>query len=360
MAQTQAETATSLPEQIRVSVGTAIVTGLLEGKLDAEPTTAYLMIYSPGKCRANCTFCPQARTSQSPAELLSRITWPNFPTATALNAVKNAADHGKIRRMCIQTLNVPNVIRQLAALTRAMKQNSPNLPVSLSCQPQNAEDIRQLRDAGADRIGIAIDAATPELFSRTKGKAAKGPYTWQKTHQLLREAAAVFGEKNVTTHVIIGLGETEKQAVEIIQKLADQGIRTALFAFTPVRGTALQNRSPPDLAAYRRIQLARHLITSRQARASSFSYDENGRITSYGISENALRKIVACGKPFQTTGCPDCNRPYYNEKPTGPIYNYPKPASPKETAAIEAQLNLTRLQSSAASSPPPEASASDA
>ncbi len=349
-----------MPEQIRVSVGTAIVIGLLEGKVDAEPTTAYLMTFSQGKCSANCIFCPQARSSRSSAELLSRITWPNFPTATALNAVKNAAEHGKIHRACIQALNVPNVINQLAALTRAMKQNSPNLPVSISCQPQNAENIRQLRDAGADRIGIAIDAATPQLFSRTKGKAANGPYTWQNMQRLLREAIAVFGENNVTTHLIFGLGETEKQTAEIIQKLIDQGIQTALFAFTPVRGTALQNRSPPDLAAYRRIQLARHLITSRQARASSFSYDKNGKITNYGINQTQLREIVAGGKPFQTTGCPDCNRPYYNEKATGPIYNYPKPATREEIADIEAQLKLTRLQASAAFSPSPETSASDA
>jgi biotin synthase-related radical SAM superfamily protein len=360
LAQTPTDTATDLPEQIRVSIGTAIVIELLEGKLDAEPTTAYLMTYSPSKCRANCTFCPQARSSQSPAEMLSRITWPNFPAATALNAVKNAAEHGKIRRVCIQALNVPNVIQQLAALTRTIKQNSPNLPVSISCQPQSIENIQQLRNAGADRIGIAIDAATPQLFSRTKGKAANGPYTWQNTHRLLREAVAIFGENNVTTHLIIGLGETEKQAAETIQKLADQSIRTALFAFTPVRGTPMQNHPQPEVAAYRRIQLARHLITNRQARTSNFSYGENGRITSYGINKTALHAIVTGGKPFETTGCPDCNRPYYNEKPTGPIYNYPKPATPEEIADIEVQLELTRLHPSAASSQPPEASASDA
>jgi biotin synthase-related radical SAM superfamily protein len=360
MAQTQTDTASALPKQIRVSIGTAIVTGLLEGKLDTEPTTAYLMTYSPNKCRANCTFCPQARTSQSSAEMLSRITWPNFPAATALNAIKNAAEHGKIRRACIQALNVPNVISQLATLTRTIKQNSPNLPVSISCQPQTAENIRQLRNAGADRIGIAIDAATPELFSRTKGKAANGPYTWQGTNRLLREAVAVFGENNVTTHLIIGLGETEKQAAETIQKLADQDIQTALFAFTPVRGTRMQNRSPPDLAMYRRIQLARHLITHGLASNNSFHYDKNGKITSYCINETKLLTVIADGKPFETTGCPDCNRPYYNEKPSGPIYNYPKPATREEIAAIKAQLELTRLHPSAASSPLSEASASDA
>ena len=37
------------PNQIRVSVGSAIVLGLLEGDLDAKPTTAYLMTYYSDK-----------------------------------------------------------------------------------------------------------------------------------------------------------------------------------------------------------------------------------------------------------------------------------------------------------------------
>ena len=42
----------NLPERIRVSVGSAIILGLLEGKLDAEPTTTYLMTHKTGKCTA--------------------------------------------------------------------------------------------------------------------------------------------------------------------------------------------------------------------------------------------------------------------------------------------------------------------
>jgi biotin synthase len=35
--------------------------------------------------------------------------------------------------------------------------------------------------------------------------------------------------------------------------------------------------------------------------------------------------LPATGEPFQTSGCPDCNRPYYNERPGGVMYNYPRP-----------------------------------
>ena len=85
-----------LPEQIRVSSGTAIVLGLLNGKLDAEPTTAYLMTYKEGKCSANCGFCPQARASKSSAELLSRVSWPTFPTANVLAALGNGLEREKL------------------------------------------------------------------------------------------------------------------------------------------------------------------------------------------------------------------------------------------------------------------------
>jgi len=38
------------------------------------------------------------------------------------------------------------------------------------------------------------------------------------------------------------------------------------------------------------------------------------------------------GEPFRTSGCPDCNRPFYNERPSGPLYNYPRPLTTEEAA----------------------------
>jgi biotin synthase len=102
----------SLPEQIRVSLGTAIVLGLLDGKLDAQPTTAYLMTFKTGKCLANCGFCPQARDSKSSTEMLSRVTWPTFPTINVLTALFKKSKQGKINRVCIQALNYAEVFSQ--------------------------------------------------------------------------------------------------------------------------------------------------------------------------------------------------------------------------------------------------------
>lgn len=46
------------------------------------------------------------------------------------------------------------------------------------------------------------------------------------------------------------------------------------------------------------------------------------------------------GKAFLTTGCPDCSRPYYNKRPSGPIYNYPRPLSDEEIGEVERQIGV--------------------
>ncbi|MEM4243701.1 MAG: radical SAM protein, partial [Candidatus Bathyarchaeia archaeon] len=45
-------------------------------------------------------------------------------------------------------------------------------------------------------------------------------------------------------------------------------------------------------------------------------------------------------EPFLTSGCPACNRPFYNEKPSGPIYNYPRAVRSEEIKMIKRELSL--------------------
>ena len=326
------------PELIRVSLGTAIVLGLLEGKLDTEPTTAYLMTYRLGKCLANCGFCPQAKASKSGSDLLSRISWPTFPTLSALTALSNAVKEGKFRRVCIQALYYPEVFGHLEALVKEIKKRLV-IPVSISCQPLNTQNIELLKKAGADKLGIPLDAATEVIFDKAKGKGTGSSYSWQNQFLLLKEAIAVFGKGNVSTHVIVGLGETEKEAAQVVQRCVDMGVLPGLFAFTPIRGTALEDHSPPILESYRRLQLARYLVSKTKSRVEDMQFDLEGNINTYGLSNDVLDPIVESGLPFQTSGCPDCNRPYYNEKPSGPIYNYPKKLKKEEIARIKKQLS---------------------
>ena len=329
-----------LPLRIRVSLGSAMVLKLLKGKLDAMPTTAYLLTYRKGKCVANCGFCPQARESQGRADTLSRVSWPVFLTNHVLYGIEKAVRNGEIKRVCLQALNYPEVFTHLLALTKAIYHYTKVL-ISISCQPLNRENMQQLADAGAERIGIPLDAATEELFNRVKGCSVGGSYVWEEQFKLLSEAVEIFGKGKVSTHLIVGLGENEKEIVETIQKCVDMGVLPALFAFTPILGTALENNPQPPVPAYRRVQLARHVILREIATYEGMRFDEEDCISDFGVDKEVLIRIIRTGVPFLTSGCPNCNRPYYNEKPSGPIYNYPRPLTEKEITQTLQEL-MTR------------------
>jgi len=330
-------TEVGLPKRIRVSTGSAIVLGLLQGRLDAKPTTIYLLTYSAEKCSANCGFCPQAKTSKGKANMLSRVTWPPFPTKQVLSRIERTAKTDAIKRVCIQALNYPTVFNDILSLVEEIKARA-KVPISVSCQPLNREKMKRLAEAGVNRISIALDAATEEIFDKIKGKLAGGPYVWERQLEALKEAVKIFGEGSVTTHLIVGLGETEEEIVKIIQWCVDSGVYPGLFAFTPISGTPLENSPQPHLSHYRRVQIAHYLITRGKTRCERMIFDGDGRLVDFGFSEKELWQIIRKGNPFVTSGCPGCNRPYYNEKPSGPLYNYPRQPLPEEIAEIESQI----------------------
>jgi biotin synthase len=198
----------------------------------------------------------------------------------------------------------------------------------------------RLAESGVDRIGIALDAATERLFEVVKGSCTGGPYKWEDELLFLRVAVGIFGEGNVSTHLIVGLGETEKEVAVAVQKCVDLGVLPALFAFTPVMGTALERNPQPMLDAYRRLQVARHLIVNALARVEDMLFNGDRRVIDFGVSKPVLLSVVESGNPFLTSGCPDCNRPFYNEKPSGPLYNFPRAVRPLELKEIKRDLKL--------------------
>lgn len=327
------------PESIRVSTGSAMVLGLLKGKLDTKPTTIYLLTCRNEKCSANCGFCPQARESRGRADRLSRVIWPIFPTRLVVDGIEITAREGTVKRVCIQTLNYPQVFDDVLLIVKEIKSRI-TVPVSVSCQPLSPDRLKALAEAGVNRISIALDAATEKIFSNVKGEVVGGPYCWENQREALNEAVRVLGEDSVSTHLIVGLGETEKEVCQMIQWCVDSGVNPGLFAFTPVPGTALEDKPPPSLRHYRRVQVAHYLLTHRKTRVENIDFDNKGCLTKLGVSEDSLREVIESGDPFITSGCPGCNRPYYNERPGGSLYNCPRQPRLEEIAEAKRLLGF--------------------
>ena len=58
------------------------------------------------------------------------------------------------------------------------------------------EDVKQLRDLGSDIFTVALDAATPEIFDRTRGKGVSRPTVGRATGIFWRQPATYSVIKN--------------------------------------------------------------------------------------------------------------------------------------------------------------------
>jgi biotin synthase len=74
------------------------------------------------------------------------------------------------------------------------------------------------------------------------------------------------------------------------------------------------------------MQAARWLIVHNWARVEDMAFDTSGHLDQFGVP------VSIPGDAFRTSGCPDCNRPFYNEQPSGPMYNFPRPLTEEEAA----------------------------
>jgi biotin synthase len=135
------------------------------------------------------------------------------------------------------------------------------------------------------------------------------------------------------------LGETEKEAADFIIEMYQMGISVGLFAFTNIKGTSLEDRSPPDLSSYRRIQVVRQLVSQGLLASDQIRASEDGSI-SIEIEDDKIREALSSGVAFQVTGCKGCNRPFYNERPRGPMYNYPRRLTEEEVLRAIEETNL--------------------
>jgi len=296
---------------IGVSIGTASLLGLSGSACEVYPTTAYLMTGS--RCLLNCAFCAQARRSYAGSQKLSRVSWPLFKTDDVFRRLAKSHEDGILKRACIQVVNSRDVFSVLEErVARLRRVTKVPLSVAANCLREKEMDTLFLR--GADVLGISLDCATGPLYRRVKEGR------WNSALERLLRAALVHPGR-VRTHLIAGLGETEEEMVRMLEYLYEHCIPVGLFAFTPVRGTAMADHGCPEMASYRRIQYAHHLI--KNGHTGKYAFKKGKLFFCENMEE--LKRLSGYGEAFQTSGCPGCNRPYYNERPGRPFYNYPRP-----------------------------------
>jgi len=337
------------PQFLRMSLAAAMTLGFKQG-LFYRNARLYcinlLLTYTEG-CAARCAYCGLSRKRPGTygGKSFIRVSWPTYDLAEI--SARIFARRDRVKRICISMITRKRAVQDTKDICRRLHARL-DIPVSLLISPTvlRPGDLENFRSAGADKIGVAVDLATPALFERFRGRGVGGPHRWDAYWNCLAESLRVFGRGNAGTHLMVGMGETERQMCAAIQRTADMGGSTHLFSFYPEANSELdlQGHMPPPLEQYRRIQLARHLIDAGLRSYEEFSFDATGRIASFGLPAAELAAIIDSGRPFETSGCTGkdgrvaCNRPFGNSRPGPEMRNFPFAPDRDDIARIRLQL----------------------
>ncbi len=333
------------PDYVQTSTAAAMTMKFLPGRFyrGARLNALNLLLTYEDGCKARCSYCGLSKTRMVEPDdrTFIRVDWPSYSLDEVIERTKN---HGKhLQRVCVSMITHPKALEDMCTVMKKFKDET-NLQISGLLSPtmiRNKETIKKIKDAGADMVGIAIDAVTPELFEEHRGKGVIGPHKWDHYWEVVKWSADVFGPGNVGVHLIVGLGETEKEFIETIQRAEDMGAKTHLFSFYPEQGSKLQDHEQPSYGSYRRIQLARYIINERLGSLDKMKFNEKDQIIDFGVD---IKQIIEKGEAFMTSGCPGkdgkvaCNRPFGNERPSRPIRNFPFLPEDNDIELIKEQL----------------------
>jgi len=188
-----------------------------------------------------CQFCGIEMT------LKDRST-VGFKNAKSLvETIKLARDLDGISNVVFTSGVAPDeekALQKYAEICSEVKEGT-GLPIQLQIiPPEDFSWFQRLKDSGVDAVGIHIETFDPEVFERvTPGKAKIG---FDRYVESWKEAVRVFGRWQVSTYVLVGMGEDLQTVIDGAALCAELGVYPFIVPFRPVAGTPMENVRPPS------------------------------------------------------------------------------------------------------------------
>src|SRR5487761_82349 len=222
--------------------------------------------------------------------------------AGATIAVKTPAMLAEVARAAVELDGVTQMVMttgtstgrdrgaaHLARCVRAVREAVPGLPVQVQLEPPgDLASIQELYDAGARSIGIHVESL--DDAARLRWMPGKGTVPMSEYRAAWAEAVRVFGWNQVSTYILIGLGEDPDELVAGCEELIGMGVYPFVVPYRPLAGTLAkevdQVPAPPHAVVYD--------VTQRVATALSRAGMLGADQAAGGAACGACSALAAC------------------------------------------------------------------
>jgi len=133
--------------------------------------------------------------------------------------------------------------RYLGRCAHAIKQ-ATGLPIEGQFEPPGDLGVLdEVHDDGLDSVGIHVESFDPDVLARiAPGKARTGIDGYFRAWE---RAVEVFGAGQVSTYVILGMGEDPELTIEGCRRAIDVGVYPFVVPLRPVPGSLMGDCLPP-------------------------------------------------------------------------------------------------------------------
>lgn len=117
--------------------------------------------------------------------------------------------------------------------------------------PDDLDDLQLVRDAGVEAVGMHLESFDQSVRERvTPGKAQISVERYMEAYE---RAVEIFGRNQVSSYVIVGLGESPDSIIEGCRRLAEIGVYPFVVPLRPILDTPFERATPPDATVMARI-----------------------------------------------------------------------------------------------------------
>ena len=193
------------------------------------------------KNNLSCQFCGIELSLQSGDTIAKK-------TPKQLREVVGAAIEENICRH--MTLTIGSLPRKdkgaaiYADIVREIKQYY-DIPIHVQLEPpENLQSLEDLQQIGVDTVGIHLESFDNNILQVVCPGKVQIPF--EKYKDAWKSAVQLFGENQVDSYLLVGLGESDQSILEGCAVLLQLGVIPYVVPFRPIPGTPLEASSTPS------------------------------------------------------------------------------------------------------------------
>lgn len=201
-----------------------------------SPEQAFINLHQ--ECIYSCKFCTSPH--------LGKDVTKNLDLEKVRNMIREVADRKDLCAVAITSAVVGTpeaTVNEIIEVVRMVRiELGQDIPIGVEPYVSNLDQIDRLKAAGANEIKLNVETFNPIIFEKICGEL---DLDWIML--ALEHAVRVFGRGRVTSNIIFGLGESDENVLEGVDRLAAMGIAPTLrpLRLNDINRSALEGELGP-------------------------------------------------------------------------------------------------------------------